>query len=422
MYRTLAKTLLFIILFAICAESHAQSPAILALSETGAYSIVERSDWRRYDNGRYIGLVRNEVRASIIPKPSSASGSNFLYQGNFFVLQSTLRDMRQSAQPVDAVVPVSFELYANGTIEIEDDRGFPMLRGFPTFPTQGVVPGFKWQAPGSRAVDPFNSGQPAVISFLAEYEYRGVENYRDELVHRINAVYASRYQNNTPGANNIARIQGTHKVDILIRAEDGLPVFMRDELDETYTMIGGSTVQFRGFTLTFGEGIVLMDRREVITTLGKIFRIEELPDPDIVILDQAAVTPINTAGLQDSSIGIIPVPEGIRLTIRDIRFVPDTAEFLPEERPRLDLIAEALKQIPDRTFLVEGHTAAVGLSDGEMELSIKRAERMVEELVRRGISADRFIYKGWGGTRPIGDNSTNEGRALNRRVEITILE
>jgi outer membrane protein OmpA-like peptidoglycan-associated protein len=425
MNRSSVKKLLFIVLVAVCAKSHAQNnagPTVLALSETGAYSITERSDWRRYDNGRYTGLVRNEVRASIIPKPASISNGNLLYQGNFFVLQSTLRDMRQSAQPVDAVVPVSFELYANGTIEIEDDRGFPMLRGFPTFPAQGVVPGFKWQAQGSRAVDPFNSGQPAIISFLAEYEYRGVENYRDELVHRIYAVYASRYQNTVPGANNITRIQGTHKVDILIRAEDGLAVFMRDELDETYTMTGGSTVQFRGFTLTFGEGIVLMDRKEVITTLGTIFRIEELPDPDIIILDQAAVTPINTVNIQDSSIGIIPVPEGIRLTIRDIRFVPDTAEFLPEERPRLDLIAEALKQIPDRTFLVEGHTAAIGLSDGEMELSIKRAERMVEELVRRGISADRFIYKGWGGTRPIGDNLTNEGRSLNRRVEITILE
>jgi outer membrane protein OmpA-like peptidoglycan-associated protein len=424
MYRTLAKTLLFIILFAICAESQAQNnnePTVLALSETGAYSITERSDWRRYDNGRYTGLVRNEVRASIIPKPADIANGNLLYQGNFFVLQSTLRDMRQSAQPVDAIIPVSFELYTDGTIEIEDDRGFPMLRGFPTFPAQGVVPGFKWRAPGSRAVDPFNSGQPAVISFLAEYEYRGLEYYRDELVHRIFAVYASRYQNPAPGANNIVQIQGTHRVDIMIRAEDGLLVFMRDELDETYTMINRSTVQFRGFTLTFGEGIVLMDRREVITSLGNILKIEDLPDPDVIILDQAAVTPIEI-GIQDSSIGIIPVPEGIRLTIRDIRFVPDTAEFLPEERPRLDLIAEALKQIPNRTFLVEGHTAAVGLSDGEMELSIRRAERMVEEMVRRGISADRFIYKGWGGTRPIGDNSTNEGRAMNRRVEITILE
>jgi outer membrane protein OmpA-like peptidoglycan-associated protein len=220
---------------------------------------------------------------------------------------------------------------------------------------------------------------------------------------------------------------------------------MRDELDETYTMSGGSTVQLRGFTLTFGEGIVLMDRREVITSLGTIFRIEELPDPTVIVPvevfpepiipvvivpgpsereDQAVIPQpvINTDDFKGSSIDLVPVPEGIRLTIKDIRFVPDSAEFLPAERPRLDLIAEALRQIPDRTFLVEGHTARIGLPDGEMELSTERAQRMVEELVRRGISADRFIYKGWGGTRPIGDNSTNEGRALNRRVEITILE
>jgi outer membrane protein OmpA-like peptidoglycan-associated protein len=180
--------------------------------------------------------------------------------------------------------------------------------------------------------------------------------------------------------------------------------------------------------------------------LGTIFHIEELPDPAVVFIpvevfpepiiaavvvpdptereDQAVVPPpaINTDDFKGSSIDLVPVPEGIRLTIRDIRFVPDSAEFLPAERPRLDLIAEALRQIPDRTFLVEGHTARIGIPDGEMELSTERAQRMVEELVRRGISADRFIYKGWGGTRPIGDNSTNEGRALNRRVEITILE
>jgi outer membrane protein OmpA-like peptidoglycan-associated protein len=47
---------------------------------------------------------------------------------------------------------------------------------------------------------------------------------------------------------------------------------------------------------------------------------------------------------------------------------------------------------------------------------------MVDELVKRGISADRFMYIGLGGTRPLGDNSTSEGRTLNRRVEITILD
>jgi outer membrane protein OmpA-like peptidoglycan-associated protein len=134
------------------------------------------------------------------------------------------------------------------------------------------------------------------------------------------------------------------------------------------------------------------------------------------------IASLEKTGFQNSSIDLAAVPEGIRLTINDIRFAPDSAEFLAAERPRLDLIAEALKQIPERSFLVEGHTAATGRPAGETELSIERAKRMVDELVKRGIGADRFMYKGWGGTRPIGDNSTDSGRSANRRVEITILE
>jgi outer membrane protein OmpA-like peptidoglycan-associated protein len=361
----------------------------------------------------------------------------FLYQGNFFVLQSTLRDMRQSAQAVDAVVPVSFELRENGTMFIEDDNGFPSMRGFPVLPVQKVLPGFKWRASGSRAVNLLNPEQPVLIPFTAEYEYRGIEEYKNMLVHRIYATYASRYQNIAPAANNLTKVQGSHKVDILLRVKDGLPVFMRDDLDETYTTTSGSTVQFKGFNFTFGEVIVPMDRGEIITSLGNILRIEQLPDPVYVrpaeplppvIVSRPVPGPSESEDktidktLKDSAIDLTPIPEGIRLTIKDIRFVPDTAEFLPAERSRLDLIAEALKQMPDRTFLVEGHTAAVGRPAGEMELSIERAKRMVDELVKRGINADRFIYKGWGGTKPVGDNSTDAGRSSNRRVEITILE
>ena len=133
-----------------------------------------------------------------------------------------------------------------------------------------------------------------------------------------------------------------------------------------------------------------------------------------------AVMPL--AAVQDSAIDIVPVPGGIRLTIRDIHFVPDSAEFLPEETHRLNIIAETLNQMPNRGFLVEGHTASVGRPVGEMELSIERARRLVDEMVLRGISENRFIYRGWGGTMPIDDNSTAAGRSNNRRVEITILE
>jgi len=456
---TALKSVFLLGIFAACAQTQVQTqaqaqaqtihtpavttPSVITMTGTGAYLILERSDWLRYDNGKYTGLARHEVRSTIFPKQvaknNNSSNRTFLYQGNFFVLQNTLRDMRQNAQPVDAVVPVRFELGENGSIVIENDRGFPAMRGFPSFPAQSVRPGLKWQAPGTRAADPLNLGNPAIIPFTAEYEYRGDETYKDMQVHRLYASYATRYQNNAPAANGYTRVQGSHKVDILVRVEDGFPVFMRDDLDETYTMADGSTVRFKGFTLTFATLIIPMDRGEVIASLGDKLGVEKLPDPGAVVStgppasQQTGPRPIseaedrppptaNTPGLQNSGIDLEPVPEGIRLTIRDLHFVADSAELLPDERPRLDLLANALKQIPGRTFLVEGHTAATGRPAGEMELSVDRAKSIVDELVKLGIAADRFIYKGWGGTRPVGDNANNAGRSANRRVEITILE
>jgi hypothetical protein len=207
----------------------------LAADTTGPYAMVERSDWSRYDNGKYAGHVYREVRASIIPEQAVGADA-FLYRGNFFVLEETLRDMRQSARPVDEVVPVKFRIYRDGNLTIDDDRGFPALRGFPAFPAAAVRPGAKWTAPGSRAVDPLNTGRPVVIPLLVEYEYRGLDLYRDIPVHRVFAKYASRYRNmEFPQGQSFASLQGAHTVDILIRAADGLPLLIRDNLDETFS-------------------------------------------------------------------------------------------------------------------------------------------------------------------------------------------
>lgn len=115
--------------------------------------------------------------------------------------------------------------------------------------------------------------------------------------------------------------------------------------------------------------------------------------------------------------------KGILISVRNLKFKADSAELLPEEQQRLDeltksLIASTLNA--NNKILVEGHTASVGKPYGEKQLSIARAKTIVDELVRRGIQRNLFTYNGYGGTMPIGDNNTAEGRAQNRRVEITI--
>ena len=73
-------------------------------------------------------------------------------------------------------------------------------------------------------------------------------------------------------------------------------------------------------------------------------------------------------------------------------------------------------------LLFECHTASTGNPNGERELSIERAKSIASELAKRGVDKGRFICKGQGGTKPIADNGTTEGKARNRRVEITILD
>jgi outer membrane protein OmpA-like peptidoglycan-associated protein len=372
------------------ASSPVVKPVRLSAFRAGAYSQIERSNWSRYDNGKYTGHVYHEVRSSIVPS-ESGNGEGSSFRGNFVVLEETLRDMRQSARPVDMVVPVNFRIDRNGGFSIDNDAGYPALRNFPLFPDRELLPGDKWAAPGSRLADPLNQGAGESVPFLAEYEYLGVELYQDIPVHRISARYSLPYRGKTETPSPPFRVQGVHTVDILLRVSDGFLLMMRDTLDDTYAWPDGRTLRFRGFSLVFGQGIA----------------------------------PLKSAGTfprPGNDIDVDSVPGGIRLRVKNIRFAPDSDLFLKEEQPRLDQIARSLKEIPDRTILVEGHTAAIGRSEGEMELSISRARRMIEELVRRGIGADRFVYKGWGGQKPLGDNATEEGRSANRRVEITVLE
>ena len=120
----------------------------------------------------------------------------------------------------------------------------------------------------------------------------------------------------------------------------------------------------------------------------------------------------------------VKAPENvIKITMHDeILFVADSAEILPDETGRLDVIAEALKKVgPNTHFLIEGHTADLNRPESEKILSLQRADKIAEELAKRGIEASRMQTAGYGATRPIAPSDTAENKAKNRRVEITIL-
>lgn len=115
---------------------------------------------------------------------------------------------------------------------------------------------------------------------------------------------------------------------------------------------------------------------------------------------------------------------GIQISVQNLKFVADSPELLPDETDRLDELAEMIRTVTaskEYTVTVEGHTASVGKPTGELNLSIERAQSIIDAMKQRGIDTSDFTYRGYGGTSPIGDNSTAEGRAMNRRVEIMII-
>jgi outer membrane protein OmpA-like peptidoglycan-associated protein len=117
------------------------------------------------------------------------------------------------------------------------------------------------------------------------------------------------------------------------------------------------------------------------------------------------------------------VEEGVAISLDNIQFLPDDTALTETERIKVTRIADILNRYPGRKILVGGHTAQAGSVAGRLEISTRRAQAVADFLVFLGSRRpDEIRVRGYGGERPLGDNGTPEGQALNRRVEITILD
>jgi len=115
--------------------------------------------------------------------------------------------------------------------------------------------------------------------------------------------------------------------------------------------------------------------------------------------------------------------EGIVIRLSNIQFTADSTQLPPSEIGKLVEIANILRTIPDKKIQVAGHTAEAGSREGQRTISRERAEVVAAYLVALGAhDAQDIVSVGYGADAPIADNATPEGMALNRRVEILILE
>lgn len=530
------KKIFLFVLSIFCFKAFSQSVQV-TYNGSGNYVYIERTDLRRYDNGKYTGLVSREVRSYITQdaNPAGAPVTDTYYDGNFYFNENTIHNSRAVLAGLNTSIPSRFKITGDGELVMIEDHGFPSFRSFPSFPKDKIKPGDKWQAKAERVVDPLNKGINTKLPIYVEYTYLKDDVFHGEDVYVFYAQWATRYgitQIDYNGDRELKAAQGSHKATINVSKRTGNALVVRDTVDETFAYMDGSQVAFKGTISLFTEYPPAFDRSKIYQALERMAGVDknELklakkqkeegasdslnkaksnagsqqgaanqsvagsqqgaaiktedrtktsaetrsshgdmpegfmpPPPKDNSLKAAPSKPApekntppkpaptkeekrrqlaeniksqgagNTSGTGESAgdgagfgaekkVSVEATEAGIRLTIQNLQFKPDSAELLPGENDRLDQIASVLKQAPGQMFLVEGHTAAVGYPAGEQKLSEERAASIVQSLIKRGIPSQQFIVKGSGSTKPVADNSTREGKAKNRRVEITILD
>ena len=116
------------------------------------------------------------------------------------------------------------------------------------------------------------------------------------------------------------------------------------------------------------------------------------------------------------------IKEGIKVKIENLFFATNKTVILPQSEQAMSDLANFLLENQSVHIHIVGHTDAVGTDEANQILSEGRANAVRNDLIKRGVAAERMTAEGKGEKEPVADNDTDEGRQLNRRVEFTITD
>jgi OOP family OmpA-OmpF porin len=312
------------------------------------YKLTIKGNYKIYHNNSYKGLKVNEVKGllsvdEIDPRTSRVSGNVYHYT-------KTIRGNNLVGYTVDAFQSCSFILHHTGQVSESDNPVFPPVQGLPSFPEREIRAGEVYQIYGRAGVNLYNSSTVVEIETLSTLRYEGTKSFmgRDLDYFTIQYGYGDVL---TPGT--VTRAVGKHTLELYFDNYTGKPVFMRDKFVEEFQLPDGDIIKHDGFYLYFYKLIYPMDKKKTIDNMEEIIQDK---------LDEEYFTDLDFKQRDD----------GIAITLNDLKFKPDSTILLGTELAKLDAIAEALKNIPDRSFMIIGHTAEYGTVEARKKLSLER--------------------------------------------------
>ncbi|HEY1038096.1 MAG TPA: OmpA family protein [Bacteroidia bacterium] len=161
---------------------------------------------------------------------------------------------------------------------------------------------------------------------------------------------------------------------------------------------------------------------QIVLPYGKNYGFQGSAEKFIPVSDNMDLTNIATYQEIKRDLYLVPLEVGSTIRLNNIFFDFGKATLRPESYPELDRLVTYMADNKGMVIELSGHTDNVGSDDANLKLSDDRAKAVTEYIVAQGIAADRIKAIGYGETKPIGTNDTDEGKQLNRRVEFTILK
>lgn len=139
----------------------------------------------------------------------------------------------------------------------------------------------------------------------------------------------------------------------------------------------------------------------------------------ITLPDEKAIDDLT---LQPLELSLSRVKKGEKLKFESIEYMLGSANLEPSSIGTLDKMLIMMKENPRISIEIAGHTDSTGSKELNLKLSKLRAESVANWLIRNGILSKRIITKGYGDTKPVADNRTEDGRRKNRRTEVLIID
>ena len=185
---------------------------------------------------------------------------------------------------------------------------------------------------------------------------------------------------------------------------------------------------FPGSTFPDGEGF----GRAISATLGlriNLGKVGTVPVPEVVepipvpIVAPEPEPEPEPVPVEEPKPTVQEVVEEINKSFRaDALFDFDSSKIRPDAIPVLEKAVAWLNEFPTVKGVIEGHTDSRGTDEYNQGLSERRAKAVYDYLVDKGINKFRLTWKGYGESRPVATNETDEGRQLNRRIELVLDE